>query len=234
MQHKNIDPDELERPDWNSLLNNYSKHDIGEAYFKGRVEQIGYHVEHWGIDRRHHDDHLIFDDKMDLRLWEPMGGQEMSPEWPDSPDAERVVETFDIGIDTIEREWQLRAVTDVKTKASKSWFGRFNLRHLAHYTHWADHYDVPAFVYMTMVDPDAEQVGEMEFLTPLDTDWDYEALLDYYDNDKELSYGDIKDIARGADVVERTFRAPDGNLVIEVPDDERYNWDWFVSEVVKE
>jgi predicted ATP-dependent serine protease len=94
MEQTGIDPDELNRGgkcvecdektqqdvdkcpncggeldwDWNSLLTNYSKHDIGEAHLTGRIKQRGFQVENWGIDQRHDDSGLIFDNKMDLRL----------------------------------------------------------------------------------------------------------------------------------------------------------------------
>lgn len=232
---RDLSPEDLHRPDWNSLLNNYSKHDIGEAYFKGRVEGIGMHVEHWGIDKRHEDENLIFDNKMDLRLWEPLDEQDSKPQWPDDDSVvHSIEESWDIGLDTIERRWDLRAVADVKTKASESWFGRFNLRHLAHYAEWAHEYDVPVFVYMTMVNPDAESVGEMDFLTPIPEDWDWDLLVDHYDtsNYTDLSYGELKDTARTCPMVERTFRAPDGNLVIEVEDDHKFNWDYLVENVL--
>jgi hypothetical protein len=245
MEHKrSLDPDDLDRPDWNSLLNNYSKHDIGEAYFQGRVEQIGLHVEHWGIDKRHEDDHLIFDNKMDLRLWEPLDGQDECPDsWP-SPDHTDPIWTAqesipsDVDIPRIVTEdsdmkrWELRAIADVKTKASESWLGKFNLRHLAHYAEWADHFDVPVFIYMTMVDTESKTVGEEGFLTPIPTDWDWPHLIDHYDGDMNHSYGDMKDFARSCPIVKRTFRAPDGNLVVNIEDEHRYNWDWFVENVL--
>lgn len=234
MKHKHkLGPDDLNRPDWNSLLNNYSKHDIGEAYFKGRVEQIGLQTEHWGIDKRHEDDHLIFDNKMDIRLWEPLDEQDAKPEWPENDElVTRLTENFDIGLDTIERRWELRAVADVKTKASASWLGKFNLRHLAHYAEWAAAYDVPVFIYMTMVDVDSKSVGEEGFLTPIPSNWEWPALIDHYDGNASHSYGEMKDIARTCPIVKSTFRAPDGNLVIEIEDEHRYNWDWFVENVL--
>lgn len=249
---RKLDPDDLNRPDWNSLLNNYSKHDIGEAYFQGRVEQIGLHVEHWGIDKRHHDDHLIFDNKMDLRLWEPIDGQERKPNsWPaddfsdehwyaeEQRDTETDVPTVDLDSGTIDLDeaqnmhrWELRGIVDVKTKASRSWLGKFNLRHLAHYAEWADHFDVPVFIYMTMVDPENKSVGDAGFLTPIPSDWEWPRLIDHYDGDERHSYGEMKDIARTAPIVHNTFRAPDGNLVIEIADEHKYNWDWFVENIL--
>jgi len=236
--------------DWNSLQSAYQKHDIGEAYFQGRVEQIGLHVEHWGIDKRHEDDHLIFDNKMDLRLWEPLDGQDEYPtEWPPDDFDKRVwaateedesinIPAIDAGGATPEPstynevQWELRAIADVKTKSSKSWLGKFNLRHLAHYAEWADHFDVPVFVYMTMVDTESKSVGEEGFLAPIPSDWDWPHLLDHYDGDMRHSYGEMKDFARTCPIVKSTFRAPDGNLVIEIEDEYRYNWDWFITEVL--
>lgn len=247
---KDIDPETLQRPEWNSLLNNYSKHDIGEAYFQGRVEQIGLQVEHWGIDKRHHDDGLIFDNKMDLRLWEPRDGQDKPDLWPsnvpaldDIKEPECPTEWFRYDSDdeytsyrhtSGDVQWTLRAVADVKTKSNSDWLGKFNLRHLAHYAEWAHKYDVPVFVYMTMVDPDAEQVGQEDFLTPIVADWNWELLCDHYDDevDTSLSYGELKDTARGCPIVERTFRAPDGNLVVETADEYKHNWDYFVGDVL--
>lgn len=249
---ESLDPDDLNRPEWNSLLNNYSKHDIGEAYFKARIEQIGLHVENWGIDKRHEDENLIFDNKMDLRLWEPLDGQDDNPtRWPsdgfdsrlwnatvdtagfDIPPLDVNEETINLDNDFEMKTWELQAVADVKTKASASWLGKFNLRHLAHYAEWADHYGAPVFVYMTMVDTDAESVGDQDFLTEITTDWDWELMVDHYDTDHtSLSYGELKDTARECDIVTSTFRAPDGNLVIEIADDARNNWDYLVEEVL--
>lgn len=247
-QKEHLDPDDLDRPDWNSLLNNYSKHDIGEAYFVGRMEQLGLEVEHWGIDKRHEDDSLIFDNKMDLRLWEPLDGQSYPPDaddgfggyiWEETPDDDgdfgpiAVPEgpSNDSIFDTI--SWELRGVADVKTKASESWFGKFNVRHLAHYAEWSDHYGVPTFVYMTMVDPDAEKVGQEAFLTPIPTDWNWRLLCDHYDDDStRLSYGDIKDVVRECSISERVHRAPDGNLVLKVDEDEQRGYGYFTEQIL--
>lgn len=215
-----LGPDDLDRPDWNSLLNNYSKHDIGEAYFVGRAEEMGMHVQHWGIDRRHEDENLIFDNKMDIKLWQPHDGQEPPLDWPDD-DTEFIETTFDLGFEKERRAWSLRALVDVKTKANEDWMGKFNLRHLAHYTMHAAEYQAPAFVYMTMVDVDAQSVGRSNIIAPIPTDWNWELLVDYYHDDADLSYGEIKDIARESNLVKSTFRAPDGNLVISM-NDRRY------------
>lgn len=232
MRKVDADPDDLNRPEWNSLVNNYDLHDVGEAYFKEIIEDQGLIVENWGIDKRHHDDGLIFDNKMDLRLWEASHDQTQSPTDPKLD--ETVTETWDIGLDSVERTWNLCGVADIKTKSNESWFGRFNVRHLAHYTEWADHYDVPVFVYMTIVDKDNGEVGDKEFACPITTEWDWQSLVDHYNSDSNtnLTYGDIKDVTRECDIVKRVFRAPDGNLVLDIEKSYRHSFDWIFSEVL--
>jgi len=257
-----IDPEELDRPEWNSLVKNYDKHDIGEAYFTGRMHQIGLEVEHWGIDKRHHDDGLIFDNKMDLRLWEPMGERKRPEKWPSDVegtpyddynhheyrevcvdgDPELGWAALNAGVEPEESrvstdEWKLRGIVDVKTKSSTDWMGKFNLRHLSHYAEHAafyEEYGVPTFLYFTMVDVEEETVGEENLLVPIPTDWEWEPLVDHYDpnQDFSLSYGECKDTARTCPIVKRTFRAPDGNLVVTTDEDYHDNFDYFVSEVL--
>jgi len=216
-----IDPDSLNRPDGNSLLDNYGLHDVGEAYFTELMECTGLIVEEWGIDERHNNEGLIFDNKMDLRLWEGMDDQ---TEVPPVEGIEDVVTTqWELDGHVEGKEWQLRGVADVKTKSSPSWFGRFNVRHLAHYAEWADRYDVPVFVYMTMVDGEEGVVCDDEFIVPITTDWDFQTIADNYDSDHQtdLTYGEIKDICRECDIADRVFRAPDGNLVFDITDDQK-------------
>ena len=231
MERTNIDPDDLDRPEWNSLLANYDLHDIAEAYFTGRLHQIGLHVEQWGIDKRHDDSGLIFDNKMDLRLWDDFAGETFSVadidgmfDIPNATDAAYVDQN----------EWQLRGVADVKSKGNEDWLGKFNLRHLAHYAEWADHYNVPVFIYMTMVDADAEEVGEQNILVEIPSDWDWEPLVEHYDRDTDydLSYGELKDTARTCSAVKRTFRAPDGNLVVTIDEDAYNDFDYIVENVL--
>lgn len=200
MAVRELDPEELDRPDWNSLLQNYDKHDIGEAYFIECAEALGFDVVEWGIDRRHHDDHLVFDDKMDLRLWD---------------------------------EDDMVALVDVKTKSNSDWMGKFNLRHLVHYSEHAVEHDAPAFVFMTMVDEEAEEVGQEYFVAPIPGDWDWRLLKDHFDGPVNLSYGGIKDNARECPIIKRTFRAPDGNLVVTIDEEYRHDFDWFIKEVTE-
>jgi hypothetical protein len=242
--------------DWNSLQSAYQKHDIGEAYFVGRVEQMGLSVEHWGIDMRHDDDGLIFDDKMDLRLWKPWNDRRAPLRWPSERDGvdmrgslvydeatidgdpELYEKADELGLepdeDRIEANtWDLCGLVDVKTKSNDDWMGKFNLRHLVHYTEQAAEHMCPAYVYMTMVDADAEQVGSNHFVTPITADWPWERLGDHYDPDSSisLSYGELKDHVRECPMVKRTFRAPDGNLVVTVADDHRNTFEWFTNDI---
>jgi len=67
MRVEDRNPDTLNRPAGNSLQENYEKHDDAEATF---LEQLPDTVtaEAFGIDKRHEDDCLIYDDKPDFRL----------------------------------------------------------------------------------------------------------------------------------------------------------------------
>jgi hypothetical protein len=227
MQKTQIDPDTLDREDWNSLKANYTTHDIAEAYFKGRVDQIGLHVEQWGIDERDNDNGLIFDNKMDLRLWEPIQGQEPPSQWP-SDYCDGVMHHY--GEDG--NRWNLRGVIDVKSKTNSDWFGICNLRHYIHYAEWAREYDVPVFIYFTMVDTDAESVGEQNVLVPIKPFEHLDTYADHYDRDSSFSMDNLYDIEDDSPQIERAFRAPDGNVVVKFEERLWENFDWFVENVL--
>lgn len=233
-----LDPEDLQRPDWNSLVKNYDLHDIGEAYLTGRLHQIGLLIEHWGIDRRYDDESLIYDNKMDLRLWEAQGDYGEPNWWPSeepevSVDAEEAVADGGVVSHHTEanREYELKGVCDVKTKSSESWLGIFNLRHLAHYSHWADVYDAPVFIFFTLVEPEEERVGEESFIVPVE-EWDgYDKYVRHFDHDNDF-YINTKDIADECPYVDRSFGADDGNPVVVIEDEQRYSFDWLVENVL--
>ena len=72
MRVEDRDPDTLDRPAWNSLQENYTKHDTAEAAFLEQLPE-SVDVESFGIDKRHEDEQLIYDDKPDFRLY--VGGE---------------------------------------------------------------------------------------------------------------------------------------------------------------
>jgi len=249
MKKTDIDPDELDRgakcedcgeksyagskvcpecgsenmdTEWNSLLNNYDKHDWGEAHLKGRIKQRGLQIEDWGIDQRHDDGGLIFDNKMDLRLWEAQNGQSFLPDTINAgygnTTLQQTYPSFSLGDDFSQFEWELKGIGDVKTKSSSSWLGKFNLRHLAHYAQHAAAYDVPVFVYFTLIDEDNESVGEEEYIGEVPTDWNYEAVAAHFDGD-EMLYEETKEAVLESDAIYSAFKAFDGNTVIEMDPD---------------
>lgn len=228
-----LDPSDLDRPDWNDLESNYQKHDIGQAYFVGRMEDHDLDVEHWGIDQRENDDELIYDDTMDLRLWEPQHQFETAESWPTTDSDDPLM--ADGGAVHTHREahiheWELRGICDVKTKSSKDWMGIFNLRHLAKYTYWADVYDVPTFLFFTTVDMENETIGEQSFVTPIET-WDYyDEYLKHYDRETDY-FIDTTEIVDDCHYVERTFGANDNNAVVVIDEDHRYDLDWIDENV---
>lgn len=251
-RRQSLDPDDLDRPDWNSLKANYDKHDVGEAYLQGRLEQMGLHVEHWGIDKRHDDDALIFDNKMDLRLWEPKDDQ---PNPPDAADDFRGHEWREHTLDgdtrayemAMERDlepspqrideiaWELRGVCDVKTKANPDWLCALNLRHLAHYAEHADQYGCPVFLYFTLVNMDTESVGGRNIFVPVTTSWNYDIVQDHFDPDGQtMAWGTLKRVATDAQIVDRVSRAPDGNPVVWTDDDYWHeSFDWLESVLLR-
>lgn len=250
-------PDDLRRPDGNELKPNYDKHDVGEVYFIERVNELGLHTEPWGIDMRDDDGGgLIHDDKMDLRLWEPEGDHGPAKCWPsedfecDFPEVtdDHLVAadgglphthveswgriTDDLEMKTREVMWTLKGVCDIKTKANRDWMGILNLRHFVHYARWADLYDVPVFLYFTYVDMDEECVGDENILVPLEPFDDYESYVERFDPDSDYSFNVMSNIADDCDLVERTFRAPDGNPVVALDTDVYRDFEWFESVVL--
>lgn len=196
-------PTDLFRDDDNDLQTNYTLHDYGEAYFSGRMDQLGYSVEKWGIDQRDDDsDQLIYDDKMDLRIWDTDGY-----------------------ID-------LRGITDIKTKSSERWLGIFNERHLVKYTKWADIYDCPVFVFFTLVDRDNERVGHQNIVVPIEPWQNYKQYVKHYQKsgpNAGFFLDNTSTIVDDCPFVERTFGAGDKNRVVVIDDEHYHGWDWVES-----
>jgi len=252
MKRTTIDPETLNRPDGNDLASNYSLHDLGEAYFRGRAEGMGLQCEHWGIDMRNDTGAAIKDDKMDLRLWEPRDGASGTPPIPDDFTGDLVAQSCYEGDSvTHTKQWKLRGVVDVKTKGNMDWLCGFNVRHFADYARWADHYDVPVTLYFTHVDTDEgvtsggdsqvgvsekadrDEVGNPSILTPVTTDWDYERVIEHFErgNGHTLEWGELKRVVSEATIADRVSRAPDGNPVVWIDDEWQRDFEWF-EEVV--
>ena len=206
MQRQKRSIDTLLRSDGNSLQEGYKLHDIGEAYFRGRMDEMGLHTEQWGIDMRDDDSgELIYDDKMDLRIWNDEG------------------------------HIDCRGICDIKTKSSERWLGIFNERHLVKYTKWADLYDVPVFVFFTLVDKDANEVGSESFVVPI-TPWDgYEKYVKHYQKsgpNANWYMDDTRTIAEECPYVERTFGADDSNRVVVIEEDHYKDWHWVSANLL--
>jgi hypothetical protein len=130
-------------------------------------------------------------------------------------------------------EWQLRGLVDVKSKRSEDWLGVLNLRHFAHYAEWARQYDVPVFIYFTLVDMDDEEVGEQNILVPVEP---FERLDEYVEHfgsrsNTKLDWSAITD---DCEIVERTWGARDGNAVVKLDESAYRDFDWFESEVLEQ
>jgi len=219
MEHKrSLDPDDLDRPDWNSLLNNYSKHDIGEAYFKGRVEQIGLHVENWGIDQRDDDgDGLLYDDRLDFFVIDPPRIEALLElKTKRNEDWMGVMNTRHFA-KYLHRAWQYGVPT---------WT----------YMGLVDDDDEDT--------DDTEYVGDTiveETFIPIDPDvWhEYcdvrEGVHTRYEPDEHIDFVQANVTAHPH--VDRQFEAPDGNMVVVLTDDCQVDWREFqysIGEVTTE
>lgn len=210
-------PGDLQRPDWNDLEKNYELHDIGQQHLCWELEALGYEVEPWGIDKRGHDESLIYDDKMDLKVRDPdrLGGR-------------------------------LQAIEEIKTKRRENWYGVMNLRHFRHYVDVAHEFEVPVFVYMTKIDDGTDDDGERgqvdadsaviekDTFLPIKP-WDeYQAALDgEYEHYEDAPDEFLDDQALKHPQVEYTWRAPDGNQVVQLDLDTGIDWTemgWRVDE----
>jgi len=111
-------PDDLSRPDGNSLEENYQLHDKAEQIVAQRIEVTDFRLEPWGIDMRGDDGEggIIYDDKMDFKVF-------------DADD-------------------NLVGIMDVKSKSDHKYMGTFNKRHYDHYADWSEELGVPTFVVM--------------------------------------------------------------------------------------
>lgn len=232
-RHENLDPDDLLRPDWNGLVENYNLHDIAEAYFRGRVEETGLQTEQWGLDNRHDDEAITFDNKMDLRLWRPHPSTDADIHVPDTYTGEYVTqEYYDGNLMVDVDQWQLRGLVDVKSKRSEDWLGVLNLRHFAHYAEWARKYDVPVFIYFTLVDMDEEEVGDENILVEVEP---FDRLDEYVEHfgSRSNTRLDWSAITDDCEIVERTWSHRDGNAVVKLDESAYQDFDWFEQEVLQ-
>lgn len=213
--------DDIDRPHSGTLKENYSLHDIAQDRVVTMLTEAGYDVELWGIDMRDDDgeDGLIYDNKMDLRVWTTEG------------------ETGEVyeSIDSDGRS--LVGITEVKSKRSPSWFGVFNLRHYGHYVEWVHSTDVPVFIYMTYleeretaVEDDSTSVGyevSKEGFLPL------EPFVEYREAQQKDNWDAKEDVLHDppieADQVDSVYQAPDGQPVVSFNDERFTNRDVFLD-----
>jgi len=206
------DASDLERPEWNSLEKNYDLHDIGEAFVRREADHLGLEAQEWGIDRRHDDDGLIYDKKMDLEITVPEAGA-------------------------------VKAIVEVKTKRNTDWYGTINRRHFRHYLDVTHERDVPVFIYMTLVDDGSDERGAVDAQSaeitrdtfiPIARWREFQRVLDgeyeYYRPEAADQF--LVDQVDKHPQVEATWRAPDGNQVVDIDLDSGVGWPSFSKRVV--
>lgn len=228
------DASDLNRPEGNDLVSNYEVHDTGEAHIRQHLRHHGLVPIQWGIDKRHDDDGLIFDDGMDLKVYTPKRSDtsyesEVDSEVYTHPSSDQSPVTED------EPETdELCALTEIKTKTSESWFGVINRRHLRKYLHHSHHYDVPAFIYMALVDDSGEQDSIIrDTFIPLQQWEEYQDVLDgeypFYEPEGADQF--LRDEVSRHPQVERTFRAPDGNQVVKLDLETGIDWPEYTGRI---
>ena len=192
-----VDTDE-QRVDGHTFERGYDLHDIGEAHCRQWLADIGLSVESWGIDMRD-DQHVLGDDKMDLKAYETV------------LDDDRIVPAA------------LRALVEVKVKSNDEWFGIINKHHFIKYLLQVHAHDVPAFIYMTVADEDDESITQETWI-PIQ-EWDelqrvLDGSYDYYEPSAADQF--LDDQIETHPQVDYIFRAPDGNIVVELDTDTGY------------
>lgn len=186
------------RPKSNSLQKNYELHDVGEAHIRRKCEHAGLGVESWGIDMREDDETLTYDDKMDFKIWSLSGR----------------------GADSHRERDERLGIIEVKTKRSADWYGTINRRHWRKYVHWAHTLDVPCYVYMSLIDESADERDMVVRDTYIPVQqWDEAARV----LDGEFSHYPptaieqfLIDQIDDHPQVTSTWRAPDGNRVVDL------------------
>lgn len=208
-----VDTDD-DRVEGHTFEKGYEAHDIAEAHVTRHLEHMGFTVQSWGIDMRE-DKGVLSDDKMDLKVYK--NGAEH--------DRDGTVETTSM----------ICALLEVKTKRNEDWYGTINRHHFRKYLRQAHAHEVPAYVYMSLLNEDEEQIvrdtfipiepwdeltavmdGEYEYYTPESVD---QFLVEQVDNHPQIN---------------RTWRAPDGNQVVDLDIETGIDWTELTYELSSE
>ena len=192
-----VDTD-AQRVDGHTFESAYDAHDIAERHVTTHLEHMGFVVEPWGIDMRE-DDSVLGDDKMDLKVREQ----------PSNP-------PMDSG--------SLAGLMEVKTKRSEDWFGVVNRHHFRKYLARVHEHDVPGFIYMSLLDDDEESIVRDTFIEV--EPWEYGDVLageyPFYEPSGATQF--LRDNIDRHSLVERTFRAPDGQQVVMLDVETGIDW----------
>ncbi|MDB9247432.1 hypothetical protein PN419_00225 [Halorubrum ezzemoulense] len=196
-----VDTDDA-RVEGHTFQSAYDAHDIAERHVTAHLEQMGFAVEPWGIDMRE-DDSVLGDNKMDLKAHQP------TQETPNPPITGP----------------SLAGLIEVKTKRSEDWYGVVNRHHFRKYLVQAHDHDVPAYIYMSLLDEDEEQIERDTFIRV--EPWDeYGDVLageyPFYESSGADQF--LRDNVDRHPQIERTFRAPDGQQVVMLDTDAGIDW----------
>ncbi len=190
-----VDTD-ADRVDGHTFESGYDLHDVAEAHLTERLEQEGFTVEQWGINRRH-DKHVLGDDKMDLK---------------------------------VKQDGDLAALIEVKSKRSEDWFGVINRHHLIHYVVQSHDHDVPTLIYMCRSDGGDECIVDDTFI-PVGSWGEYQRVRNdefvYYPAEESERF--LTEQIDEHPLVDRTWRAPDGNQVVTLSLTTAIEWQTFLG-----
>lgn len=128
----------------------------------------------------------------------------------------------------VHEDHDLVGLTEIKTKRREDWYGVINRRHFRHYLEQVHHHEVPGFIYMSLVDEEAEMIERDTFIE-IEPWEEFTKVLngeyEYYEERGADQF--LRDQVDRHPQITRSFRAPDGNQVVKLDLETGIDWPEF-------